>query len=419
MWPLLVFLIGLNAAVISKHQDVQCQGSTTKLPCPYGSNISSSECEYYNCCYDNSSSPICYQRAPECVNLACGDNETTTIECPVDDMIRIARVGNAARTNCNGTDICLAYIRYPNNTKAKCNNKTKCALPNKTYENGQSERCTTYDERGKVVYIPTTSQFVCFRCYPIPTTTTSTTTTVLPTTISQTSSNSTVDVHGGSGLNIPLLLYIVVPAIVVVVVAFIMLGLWYKYRYKRNDKRYPPSSQELREIQLRPDILAANDDEHMQYEDVFVAERDNDRRTIDKVNLENDAKMQKMIELETLYAKPEKKPPPVPKKNFKRITPNTSASSTSDTDPISHYSLEKRVGENSTPYASSHVSISSSPPSLQQDSAPDEATKGYPEPVNAVAGEYDSLNLGTDKPPVRYDGRKRLYGYSKVKDTSM
>ncbi|CAH1776600.1 unnamed protein product, partial [Owenia fusiformis] len=106
----------------------------------------------------------------ECQRSNCEGDMTSTITCQEYYWIRITRVKNIAERTCNGFKICESQIQHPNNTKSKCNGYTKCTFQNMIAEDGQGEQCKTYDEDGNVILHKTTSQEICFECYPVPTT---------------------------------------------------------------------------------------------------------------------------------------------------------------------------------------------------------------------------------------------------------
>ncbi|CAH1776605.1 unnamed protein product [Owenia fusiformis] len=97
--------------------------------------------------------------SPVCKRLACeGNNVTTKLECPENQKIQIKRVKNIAERTCKGVKICESQIQYPNKTKVLCNDCTKCTFQNMISEDGQGERCKTYDEDGNMIWHKTTSQ---------------------------------------------------------------------------------------------------------------------------------------------------------------------------------------------------------------------------------------------------------------------
>ncbi|CAH1794003.1 unnamed protein product [Owenia fusiformis] len=178
-------------------------------------------------------------------------------------------------------------------------------------------------------------------------------------------------------LNIPLLLYVVVPAFVIVVVAFTLLGLWYKYRYKRRgNKRFkeendegPPSNQQLMELeQISPDGAARSEDEYKPnhlYTYIDHIPNHSPERMVDRNRNTSTSSNVSRITLSS------------EQQGYCYITPGNAV----------------LVFENTNPFATCNTSTCTSP-SVKQDD-------GYLIPVNAV-GEYDSLNFGTHKPPVRY-----------------
>ncbi|CAH1792952.1 unnamed protein product [Owenia fusiformis] len=144
--------------------------------CPYGSNLSQAECEAYNCCHNNTSSPRCYKKDPICQKLGCEiDNETGHLQCPDPFKIEIARVKNIAEGTCNGVEKCETIIRKPNNTRKQCNNRTICRFTGMIDEGKKYEKCSTFIN-GSPTEHNTTTQEICYRCYPFPTTSQLTTT---------------------------------------------------------------------------------------------------------------------------------------------------------------------------------------------------------------------------------------------------
>ncbi|CAH1776607.1 unnamed protein product, partial [Owenia fusiformis] len=113
---------------------------------------------------------ITCERCTVCQMSACGGNKAiTTLECPENYMIQIIRVKNIAERGCFHYKICDSHIQHPNNTKRLCNDRTKCTFQNMIYEDGQGELCEEYNEEdGSIIWHNTTTQEVCFRCYPIP-----------------------------------------------------------------------------------------------------------------------------------------------------------------------------------------------------------------------------------------------------------